>query len=351
MRISMLGQSGSGKTTYMCALHEAMIEDEFCGFSLAPYSGELENSNSLVGIGKMEEISFLRDGENIQFPEGTTDTTYWTFDLLYRNKKLCELDWIDYRGGKIDEIFHGDLEADALKEIIYYSNAIMIFIDSIQLALNDEIGLCKRITGADKLTQLLKNYERLHKNEGTIILIILSKCDSPLIVEEYKKNNYFNLISKCCILFKDVLAIKSRNSNWRIGIVPVSSVGYGTVTSSKEQTKSVLKPYNVRCNLIKYPSPLNVAQSFLFCVKEILTFSKQLKRNEISSIQNIVTKEFSRATSFYGILTSLLRKGKPYARIRELLDEKEDIEIITQRMDRIVNLIDQTAQLEVIKVL
>lgn len=112
MRISMLGQSGSGKTTYMCALHEAMIENEFVGFSIVPHTNG--SNDGLMAIGMLENISFCRDGQNIQFPDGTVDTTFWSFDLMYRNSKLCDLDWIDYRGGKIDEIFDGEDEAKYL---------------------------------------------------------------------------------------------------------------------------------------------------------------------------------------------------------------------------------------------
>lgn len=351
MRISMLGQSGSGKTTFMCALHEKMIQNDFGGFSILPYVEKLDNADSLTAIGMLENISFCRDGQNVQFPKGTDATTYWTFDLLYKNRNLCRLDWIDYRGGKINEIFDGDIEAKLLKNLIYGSNAIIVFIDSIDLALIDDIDVCKRKTGADKLSFLLKNYERIYRYEDTIILFALSKCDSSLITQEYKKDNYWSLVNKCRRVFKDILTIKAGNSHWHIGIIPISSVGHGRTNSSKESTGDILQPYKVSCNLCRYPSPTNVAEAFLFCINEIVKVSKQRVENKVSTMQSQIIQEFDSASLTDSICSAIKRKDSHYelaSRLNasKILNEKK----ITQ-LDKITDIIGRTVSLEKVYIL
>ena len=346
MRISMLGQSGSGKTTFMCALHEKMIQNDFCGFSILPYTENSNNDDSLAAIGMLENMSFCRDGQNVQFPKGTDATTYWTFDLLYKNRNLCKLDWIDYRGGKINEIFDGDNEANLLKDLIYGSNAIIVFIDSIDLALIDDINVCQRKTGADKLSILLKDYERIYKNEDTIILFALSKCDSALITQEYKKDNYRNLVVKSQNVFKDILTIKTRNDHWNIGIIPISSVGYGKTETSKESTGDILQPYKVSCNLCKYPSPVNVVEAFLFCINEIVKVSKQRVQNKVFTMQNQIIEEFQSATLTDSICSAIKRKDSHYDLASRLNASKILSENKIKQLDRITDIISQTITLE-----
>ncbi len=351
MRISMLGQSGSGKTTFMCALHKKMIQNDFGGFSILPYTENLDNKDSLAAIGMLENISFCRDGQNVQFPQGTDATTYWTFNLLYQNRNLCRLDWIDYRGGKINEIFDGDNEAKLLKDLIYGSNAIIVFIDAIDLALIDNIDVCKRKTGADKLSFLLKDYERIYRCEDTIILFVLSKCDSPLIVQKYKENNYYSLVDKCRRLFKDILLIKERNSHWHIGIIPISSIGDEKTNTSKELTEDILQPYKVSCNLCKYPSPINVAEGFLFCINEIIKISKQRTQNEVSKMRDQIIQEFTSATLTDSICSAIKRQDSHYELASKLNASKILSETKITQLGKITDIINQTVSLEKVYIL
>lgn len=243
-------------------------------------------------------------------------------------------------------MFDGEEEANYIKEIIYASNAVIIFVDAVQLALTDDLGLCKRITGADKLCMLLKDYERSYKNSDTIILFALSKCDSDLIPQKYKENEYIELVQKCSLIYKDILKIKGKCNRWHFGIAPVSSVGRGRTRSNKTDTNILLRPYLVSCELIKLPLPENVAESFLFCIKEAVNISLSYLHNESQCIQRQVEDAFSQATLLNSIW-SAIRKKESYIEIAKKLNESKSIsEKTAKKLNAILNMLQQDGFME-----
>ena len=351
MRISMLGPSSAGKTTYMCALLETMVKNNFLDFSLTPYCNQTENSNTLAGVGELESISFLRNGENLQFPIGTNETRNWRFELSYKNTPLFTIDWLDYKGGKVNQMFCAEKDAAEIKKIIYYSNAVMIFIDAIQLALIEDNNICKNATGADKLVLILKDYEKKFRKEKTIVLFVLTKCDSTLIAEEYKKDDYLLLIAKFRYLFKDILAIKAQNLNWRMGIVPITSVGNGNTESRKKKNTSILNPFSVECDLIKYPTPLNVAEAFLFCVKEIVKVSKEFKHDERLGIQKEASFKLDNSSLWNEVISKLTGKESYSSEAKTLTHKRVITESQEKKLTEIVDLLEKCTQLEVVQIL
>src|SRR5262245_35839064 len=112
MKITMVGKSGSGKTTYMAALHEVLGVRRVKDFGIDQPAKNLIEAVSKKG--KFEQLAFA--ARDFNFPPATQQTTLWSFDLLYGSRFVCNFEWIDYRGGILEDVFNPDLESDERKQ-------------------------------------------------------------------------------------------------------------------------------------------------------------------------------------------------------------------------------------------
>ena len=212
MKITMVGISGSGKTTYMAALHEVLGINRVGDYFITPTAGDM--TKGIRGVGQFGDLSFAKTDhtENIvyKFPEATSQTTLWSFDFLHKSKTVCNFEWVDYRGDLLKNIFTDlehmpdDSRTRDLTAHISFSNAVFLFADSVMLTRIKNPSERKILTGARLINQWLRLFSVHYPNRNLTVMIILSKADSDLIEDEWKENNYAKLVKAGAECFDEV---------------------------------------------------------------------------------------------------------------------------------------------------
>mgnify|MGYP002590484953 FL=1 len=82
IRITMLGISGSGKTSFLSGVYQTMIMDSFHGLSLVP---SIDSGNSYQQIGQIADIALI-NRKDFDFADGTLETTIFPLTLQNRGK-------------------------------------------------------------------------------------------------------------------------------------------------------------------------------------------------------------------------------------------------------------------------
>src|SRR5438445_106474 len=114
----MLGHSNVGKTTYMASMYGA-LQKPINGFSLrtqnATHHRELMQMYDRILAGR--------------YPLPSQQRQQYDFSLHYQNKAFFPFQWIDYRGGALDER-SDNIETQRLSRDLKEADGIMIFCDS-----------------------------------------------------------------------------------------------------------------------------------------------------------------------------------------------------------------------------
>lgn len=233
-------------------------------------------------IGKFEQLSFA--SKDFQFPDGTQQTTLWSFDLFHKSQLVCDFEWIDYRGGILDDVFDPDLEADARKKQqvdellghISLSNAVLLFADSIVLTSYTNPYERALHTGARVINNLLRLYSLHYPTRSLNIIIMLTKADSDVLDNKWKQYDFAPLIEVGLETFGEVVSLVNFNrERWTGGIVAVGAVGEGNTKSTLEKPADFKKPIMVETKITGYPNPINAYHPLFFCVGQTLAKMKE----------------------------------------------------------------------------
>lgn len=90
---TILGESLSGKTTYLLAMYSELIQSVE-GYSIVAQNDSL-NTELLKKFDALDDESEGMD----RFPERTDQIQSYLFDLNFENKTIMPFEWIDYPGG------------------------------------------------------------------------------------------------------------------------------------------------------------------------------------------------------------------------------------------------------------
>jgi hypothetical protein len=243
-KITMLGTSGAGKTAYMIGLYRALGLVPVEGFQMRP-AGDLKAG--AFGYDWFIKNDF--DALSLNWPKATTGTpddeglTTWQFALDFEDTRICEWEWIDYRGAAMEEGFRRAAaggEQSKVSQHLQNSDAVLIFGDSIQLVQPKRpLPTIIKNTGADIVNPVFKCTFGLDEKEHPTckppkaVVLVLTKAQSNLITDgwaddEYKKlramsADAFNAISSYCIRKKAI--VRSR-------VVAVDIAAKGDVTDT-----------------------------------------------------------------------------------------------------------------------
>ncbi len=300
MRITMLGGSSSGKTTYMAALHHVMGKRKSEDFHIRPPIGAVE---SLHKIGDWRALDFVE--RKYQFPFATSDTTEWLFDMYYaddQNEQLNESDvvtqfeWIDYRGADVTDYFdrstreqlsaaEQEYEQRKLLDYLRESDGIIIFLDSILLSYYKDLDRRITYTNADcinTILRLLVNYHTEGDAKPVDILVLLSKADSDAIGDKYREDGFSLLKKLAREVLWEAVDICKKNERWTGGIIPVGAVGKSSTFTeiSVEDTKDV---YSIKTEIRPPIEPFNCECPLFYCVGQYLKrHRKQIKEAQLA---------------------------------------------------------------------
>lgn len=319
MNITMLGTTGSGKTAYMAGINEAFVNKSTNDISLRP---SMELREALASIAELRNLGFIREGK-LGFPTPTTETVVFPFNLHYREQRICKFDWIDYKGGFIDTLFQDDpSKAEIVFAHMLDSDALMIFIDSIKLAKIANIGQCRYATGASSMSIILHEFATQYPDYNKAVTILLTKCDSDLIDQRYKENDYAGLIEKGKLVVDDIIRL-AQEKQWKCGMLPVSAVGEKNTKSTLKVVEDPLVPFDVACNITGYPEPLNVDTALLYSILQILRMFQQLRQADLVDLKARYIEALGRNKFYLNFWATVTGKDRPQDVVTRLIEAKQ----------------------------
>lgn len=168
MKILMIGNKESGKTTYMASAFGKM-NNGISGFYIHTDSTTKDWFQRVY-----------RQISNGSYPVATDKRGSYHFQLYHNQKNVLDFDWIDYNGGIITDTSIEELSSD-----IDSADGMMIFLDSVAL-LNNKMSTHR----FRRIIALVT--EKLEKNDNPLfsLIIVLTKYDkipSNITFEQVKK--------------------------------------------------------------------------------------------------------------------------------------------------------------------
>ncbi|MBN1187322.1 MAG: hypothetical protein JXB49_33905 [Bacteroidales bacterium] len=204
MKILMIGNSLSGKTTYMGSAY-GLLQNSICGFTIkcsdkTDHTWLLKIHNSLLNSNK--------------YPLATDKRNEYNFNLNFRGTPILAFKWRDFNGGVINET---GKDSALLAKDIKESEGVMLFFEADALYKNQN-----NRTRVRKICNLLA--ENLESIETPFfVTIIITKFD--LILQEYDGND--EIFKKIQEPFSDFYNSLSLNENIIVHVAPVSCTKEG----------------------------------------------------------------------------------------------------------------------------
>ena len=317
MIITMLGYTGSGKTTYMSAMSQLFVDGDVQGFYLRDRPGIQDNKFFIRKAFKGVNTIFTEN----RFPDGTSSSTTMYLSLFRsidynHNDYIIDIDWIDYRGGMIMDIAHGNQEDDVaqLSTVLMATDVVLVFVDATILKNETSEYKIKSLIGANEIVNVLNDIYNIKPIE---IVFLLSKSDSDLIDIGTDLQMLKSRAEKAFNMF----FIKNNLEPSNFQFIPVGSVGINRVkTSIIVEPKTRQKVYSV--SIIDDPLPYNIHISFAYALEKCIVGAMRNKEDEFDKI----TKRLKDKESHYGWFQKFWDSLLFGSRTRnEIIDIKNDL--------------------------
>lgn len=213
LKVTMLGDSGSGKTVYLSSMY-ARLREGVKGLALRAR----DDATDLELGDNMEKLF----GQN-RWPPGTSSAQKnYDFDLLVYGRVASKIDWVDYRGGALLE--ETDSKAGrALARRLQESHAILWMVDMSGLASERIDGMRQRIqTRVARMAAMCRQVAQ-ETEQPRAWIFVRTKSD---MVQAPDGNPDWNRAVMELIqhLGPTIEVATSRNSSYAAAL-PVSSVG------------------------------------------------------------------------------------------------------------------------------
>lgn len=282
MNFTMVGVSGSGKTTFMSAIERVLYgtvpRNDLFSIDAIPLDANPRAPSTTEEIlalgGDFAAISFSANGWN--FPESTRATTVWSFNLKYDHAVVAPFYWIDYRGGAVTDAAEGDFSNDDVGRLIRQidiSSAVLLFADAFLLSHYKEIEdieVARFHAGIDSLFRVFNSYHEANRNRRLVYLLVLTKSDD-LGIDDPKQ--YEALLDLGEEAFQPIIQV-AQKAGWSGGIVGVSAVGTGRVKRVLLEEGDFRTLPQIENELIRPPRPVNIDAALFHCVASV--FEKML---------------------------------------------------------------------------
>lgn len=156
MKILMVGNKDSGKTTYMTA-------------SFGKLEGGVENFFVDTDDDSKQWFQQLfRSIKNGGYPSPTDKRHNYNLSLYYRTQKILDFEWVDYHGGVTTE-----KDVASFKEDINSSAGIMIFLEAQALWQN-----CPFVHKLRRIISLIQEHLENYDKPLLSVIIVLTKYDT-----------------------------------------------------------------------------------------------------------------------------------------------------------------------------
>ncbi len=180
MKITMLGFTSSGKTTYLSALLGLFYQGSVDGFSFrVPNNRSAEVNKVIDRIDTLNKFGV--------FPDATVgDITKLSLELYKNNNHLIDFEFIDYRGGALNDIAKNE-NTDATIELettILASDVVLVFVDAVKLNECRNDNVARNYLGVLPITTVLSRAkeEAAKSNKKIRIVFVLTKTDASTLI-------------------------------------------------------------------------------------------------------------------------------------------------------------------------
>jgi hypothetical protein len=209
IKITMLGTTGAGKTSYLLGMY-AVMQTGIQGFTLAAKDMDLD----LELIQRWEKLISLKGEDRWPTPNAAA-MEYYGFDFSYGFRPLMGFEWLDYRGLALSD---RSTEQDVTDLVQYLQASACLFLCISGEYLTGELTPnTVREIKSDRMNQFVQQYvsnnKRPNSQQPFPVAIIITKYDlchhreREAIIADVKK------------LFQ---ALFTPNSGWLVMICPVS---------------------------------------------------------------------------------------------------------------------------------
>ncbi len=209
IKITMLGTTGAGKTSYLLGMY-AVMQTGIQGFTLAAKDMDLD----LELTQRWEKLIFLEGEDRWPTPNAAT-IEYYKFDFSYGYRPLMGFEWLDYRGLALSDR-STEQDVSDLAQYVTESECLFLCISGEHLVNEITPGTVRELK-SDRLNQFIQQYVSVNKNPSLQkpfpIAIIITKYD---LCHHRERDDIITDVKK---LFQ---ALFTPNSGWLVMICPVS---------------------------------------------------------------------------------------------------------------------------------
>lgn len=202
VKILMIGENTSGKTTYMASAY-GLLKGGRCDFSV----NASEYSEDVVLFKIFSKV--CAGG----YPTATETRREYSFNLKYKNKQVLKFDWVDYYGGVIKES-----ESKQLMSDIDGAEGIMVFVRAQDL-LDFKFGNRQKIRNLQRVMRLITN--KLIEADGDKLFSVL------IVITMWDQVNEVANKETLCEPIKDFINMMMKKDYLYVRVVPVSCTGSG----------------------------------------------------------------------------------------------------------------------------
>ncbi|MBN2878727.1 MAG: hypothetical protein JXN65_03760 [Clostridia bacterium] len=346
MKITMLGNSSAGKTVYMSRMAQSFYYNNYHGFQLVTKNAEGEYSYLTHQL--LTKIDTI-ESKN-KFPAGTDKSTIMNFFLQFNYQKILDIDWIDYKGGSLEEITKEEINEDEnleIESVILASHALMIFIDSVVISENYSTIRKQTLIGERNILEILRKAMQLNKTDLSI-LFVLTKSDSDLLSEDQTSK----LIETAKELYTQLLH-EGRKYNWKFSFIKIGCVGKKNIKTTRNISHDNSR-YNYEVEIV---SPItesyNIEKTLIVCLKDCCEMQLEIEKSNFNSnalrLDELITKN---ATTFAKLIDLLFGKSQRQLEIEDVKEkmqnEKNQIKNLKAHLplfERILNGVDHEVEL------
>ena len=326
IRVTMLGISGCGKTSFLSGVYQSLMVASFRGLSLVTSA---EADDSFQQVGRIADIALI-NRKGYDFADGTLETAIFPLTLQNRGKDVCNFDFTDYAGGDILDILNaqGDMSsgAKALKNQLLQSDAVLVFADATMLCQGRNVVEWQRLTGAAKLNPLFNLLSRAMGDRPLTVLFVLTKTDDERIPKEMKANNFAQLSERAVQAFGMIYQIVQDHiqDGWSFGVIPVSAIGEGNyrlAVSYDLEGKQIVRPVVKEGHA---PEPYNIETALVYAVACILSQWKKEMDREKENLTRRLIEEGRNNTMMGNFISQWKKRPRPEEKVAGILNEIEE---------------------------
>lgn len=308
IKITMLGTTGAGKTSYLLGMYAAM-QSGIQGFTLSAKDIDLD----LELTERWEQLISIQGADRWPPPNaGVVEHCY--FDFNYGFRPIMGFEWIDYRGLALSDR-SSEQDVQQLSEYLTESECVFLTISGEYLQ-NRLTPIMVREIKSDRMNQFLQQYisnkYQPNSNNPFPIAILITKYD---LCHHRPKEEVIEDIKK---LFQ---ALFTANSGWLVMICPVS---LGKELELDTDTGMIV--------------PVNVHLPIVFAVySQLRKYGIALKNQ-----QNNLTESLSKNQQLNPLL-KLLKRGEKQNQLTQLENSKEEISAIESNMNLLAKELQQVS--------